>query len=169
MGRLKEQHVIVLNLQEILRVALSFLICISNNVNCDRPVYHHDEFKLQRYGEEEQKGSDQQLSLHFPPTKGEQFTFNIDISEGNQHHFNFQLKHCYEEVFLCDIYDPIENYLESMSSIYVKVFLSDESWLYHLFKPLFCWLCIPLFFGSRSRIGSVNQFLIWLHWKHELT
>jgi hypothetical protein len=30
---------------------------LSNNVNCDRPMYHHDEFKLQRYGEEEQKGS----------------------------------------------------------------------------------------------------------------
>jgi hypothetical protein len=63
----------------------------------------------------------------------------------------------------------IANFLESMDNIDVKKILSDESWLYHLFKPLFCWLCIPLFFGSRSRTGSVNQFQIWLHWKHEFT
>ena len=30
----------------------------------------------------EQEGSDQLLSLYFDPTKVEQFTFNIDISEG---------------------------------------------------------------------------------------
>ena len=30
----------------------------------------------------EQEGSDQLLSLHFDPTKVEQSTFNIDISEG---------------------------------------------------------------------------------------
>jgi hypothetical protein len=28
---------------------------LSKNVSCDRPVYHHDEFKLQRYGEGEKK------------------------------------------------------------------------------------------------------------------
>ena len=66
------------------------------------------------------------MSFHFPLTEEEQFTFNINISEGNQHHFNFQLKHCYEEVFLCDIYDPIANYLEFMSSMDVKTFLLDE-------------------------------------------
>jgi hypothetical protein len=89
--------------------------------------------------------------------------------KSSQHHFNFQLKQQHIEVFLYGFNDPIANYLESMSNICVKLFLSDESWLYHLFKALFCWLCIPLFFGSRSRTGSVNQFLTWLHWKHEFT
>jgi hypothetical protein len=60
-------------------------------VSCDKPAYHHDEFKLQRYGEGEQKGSDQQLILHFSPTKVEQSTFNIEISERNQQLQHFQL------------------------------------------------------------------------------
>jgi hypothetical protein len=119
---------------------------------------------------EEQKVSDQQLSLYFHLTEEEQSTFNIDISEGNkQQDFSFQLEQQHKEVFLCGFDDPIADYLQSMSNICVKVFLSDESWLYHLFKLLFCWLCIPLFFGSRSRTSSINQFLIWLHWKHEFT
>jgi hypothetical protein len=59
---------------------------LSKTVSCDRPAYHHDGFKLQRYGDGEQKGSDQQLSLYFPLTEKKQFTFNIDISEGSQYH-----------------------------------------------------------------------------------
>ena len=50
-------------------------------VSCNRLVYHHEEFKLQRYGEREQKGSDQQLSLHFPLKEIEQSTFNIKTNE----------------------------------------------------------------------------------------
>jgi hypothetical protein len=80
-----------------------------------------------------------------------------------------QLEQQYEEVFLFYFDDPIADYLEIMSSIKIKIFLTDESWFYHLFKPHFCWLCILLFLGSRSRTCSVNQFLIWLHWKHEFT
>ena len=45
--------------------------------NCNRPTYHRDEFKLQRYGEREQKGSNQKLILHFPLTEIEQSTFSI--------------------------------------------------------------------------------------------
>ena len=48
-------------------------------VSCDKPAYHHDEFRLR---EGEQKDSYQLLSLHFYQTKVEQSTFNIDISEG---------------------------------------------------------------------------------------
>ena len=40
-------------------------------VSCNRPTYHHDEFKLQRYGERDKKCSDQKLSLQFPLTKVE--------------------------------------------------------------------------------------------------
>ena len=36
---------------------------------CDKLAYHHDEIRFQRYGEEEQKDSDQQLCLHFLPTE----------------------------------------------------------------------------------------------------
>ena len=44
----------------------SFDVSCKEIVSCNRPAYYHDEFKLQRYGEREQKGLDQQLSLHFP-------------------------------------------------------------------------------------------------------
>ena len=37
-------------------------------VSCDKPAYHHDEFRL---CEGEQKDSDQLLSLHFYQTKEE--------------------------------------------------------------------------------------------------
>jgi hypothetical protein len=107
--------------------------------------------------------------MHSSPTEIKQSVFNIEICEGKEQQRFFQLEQQHKEVFLYGFNDPIANYLESMDNIDVKIFLSDESWLYHLFKPLFCWLCIPLFFGSRSRTGSVNQFLTWLHWKHEFT
>ena len=62
----------------------------------------------------EQEGSDQLLSLHFDPTKVEQSTFNIDISEGKyQQH---------KKVFPVGFYDPLADYLELMSSIDIKIF-----------------------------------------------
>jgi hypothetical protein len=73
------------------------------------------------------------------------------------------------EVLLCEFDDPFANYLESMSIIDVKIFLSEEDCLYHLFKPLFCMIWLPLLFRSRSSMMSVNQFLTWLHWKHHFT
>ena len=61
----------------------------------------------------EQEGSDQLLSLHFDPTKVEQSTFNIDISEGKyQQH---------KKVFPIGFYDPVADYLELMSSIDIKI------------------------------------------------
>jgi hypothetical protein len=120
-------------------------------------------------GEEEHRGSDQQLSLHFLSTEEEQFTFNIETNESNQQLQYSQLDQQLKEVFLYDIYDPVDNYLESMSSKCVKVFLSEEDCLYHLFKPLFCMMWLPLFFRPRSSMMSVNQFLTWLHWKHDFT
>jgi len=96
----------------------------------------------------------------------EQSIFSI---EGLQHHFKLQLDQQSKEVLLCEFDDPFADYLESMSNIDVNIFLSEEDCLYHLFKPLFCMIWLPLFFGSRSNIILVNQFLTWLHWKHHFT
>jgi hypothetical protein len=52
-------------------------------VRCDKTTYHHDEIRLQRYGEEEQKGSNQQFNLHLSLRKVLQSTFSIKISESN--------------------------------------------------------------------------------------
>ena len=74
----------------------------------------------------EQEGLDQLLILHFDLTKFEKSTFNIDISEGKhpQH----------KKVFLVGFYDPFGDYLELMSSIDIKIFLSDDSWFCHPFE-----------------------------------
>ena len=130
-------------------------------VSCDKTSYHHDEFRLRKYGEGEQKGSYQLLSLNFDPTKVEQSTFNIDISKGKyQQH---------KKVFLVGFYDPVADYLELMSSIDIKIFFSDDSWFCHPLKLHCCMLGFHLFFGSRSRISLVEQLLTWLHWKHDVT
>ena len=60
-------------------ISYKHIIIEEQIISCDKPAYHHDEFRL---CEGEQKDSDQLLSLHFDQTKGEQTTFNIDISEG---------------------------------------------------------------------------------------
>ena len=134
---------------------------IVSNASTDLGCHEDEMVPFGNLKDKEHKGSDQQLSLHFLLTEVEQYTFSINISKGrDQHH---------KEVFPVGFYDPIANYLESMNNIDVKIFLSDESWLYHLFKPLFCWIYIPLFLGSRSRIILVDQFLTWLHWKHDVT
>jgi hypothetical protein len=66
-------------------------------------------------GEEEQRSSDQQLGLHSFSTEEKWITFSIETSESNQQlqysHLDWQFK----EVFLSDIYDPVDNYFESMS------------------------------------------------------
>jgi len=99
---------------------------LSKIVSYNRTTYHHDEFKLHKYGKEEQKGVDQKLSLYFSLSEEEPFIFNIYISEGNQHHFNFKLKQYHDELFLCDIHDPFADFMKSMSNINIKIFLLNE-------------------------------------------
>ena len=125
-----------------------------------------------RYQEEgkELNNPEQQSIVYVFPTDFEQPAFNNEISKGSfQHLFNLQLDQQSKEVLLYEIDDPFADYLESMSNIDVKKFLSEEDCLYHLFKSLFCMISLPLLFGSRSRILIVNQFMIWLHWKFHLT
>jgi hypothetical protein len=125
-----------------------------------------------RYQEEgeELNSPEQQSIVYVFPMDLEQPAFNNEISKGSfQHLFNLQLDQQSKEVLLYEFDDPFADYLESMSNIDVKHFLSEEDCLYHLFKSLFCMISLPLLFGSRSRILIVNQFMIWLHWKFHLT
>jgi hypothetical protein len=125
-----------------------------------------------KYGEEgeELKSPDQQSILHVSPARVEQPTFNNEISKGSfQHHFNLQLDQQLKEVLFYDFEDPIADFLDSISSIDVKIFLSEGDCLNHFLKPLFCMIWPSLLFGSRSIMVTVNQFLTWLHWKHDFT
>jgi hypothetical protein len=120
--------------------------------------------------EEEQKELDQQYIMHVSLIEVEQFTVDMEIGGSHrQQHVNLQLEQLLKEVFLDVFNDPIADYLDFMSSINPRIFLPEEDCFYHLFKPLFCMIWLPLLFGSRSSMMLVNQFLTWLHWKHEFT
>jgi hypothetical protein len=120
--------------------------------------------------EGQQKDSDQQSVLYVLQADLEQPASNSMISKDSfQHLFNLQLEQQFKEVFLSDIYDPVDNYFQSMSSKCVKTFLSDEGQFFFCYQLYFCVIWLPSFFGLRSRTVSANHFLTWLHWKHAFT
>jgi hypothetical protein len=120
--------------------------------------------------EEEKKELDQQYIMHVSLIEDEQFAVDMEIGGSHrQQHVNLQLEQLLKEVFLDVFNDPIADYLDFRSSINPRIFLPEEDCFYHLFKPLFCMIWLPLLFGSRSSMMLVNQFLTWLHWKHEFT
>jgi hypothetical protein len=99
-----------------------------------------------------------------------QFAFNSEISKSSlQHLFNLQLDQQSKEVFLCEFDDPFADYLESMSNINPKIFLSDEGWSCHLFKLHYHNLWFLLSFGKRSNMILASQLLYWLLWKFSFT
>jgi hypothetical protein len=96
--------------------------------------------------------------------------FNSEISKSSlQHLFNLQLDQQSKEVFLCEFDDPFADYLESMSSINPKIFLSDEGQSCHLFKLHYHNLWFLLSFGKRSNMILASQLLSWLLWKFSFT
>jgi hypothetical protein len=120
--------------------------------------------------EGQQKDSDQQSVLYVLQADLEQPASNSVISKDSfQHLFNLQLEQQFKEVFLSDIYDPVDNYFQSMSSKCVKTFLSDEGQFCFCYQLYFCVIWLPSFFGLRSRTVSADHFLTWLHWKHAFT
>jgi hypothetical protein len=115
--------------------------------------------------EGQHKGSDQKLILHFPPTEIKHSTFSIEEEQLQHSQLEQQLK----EVLFYDFEDPIADFLDSISSMDVKIFVSVGDYLYHPLKPLFCMIWLSLLFGSRSSMMPVNQFLTWLYWKYAFT
>jgi hypothetical protein len=125
-----------------------------------------------RYEEEGEdlKGPDQQSVLYVSPTDFEQPAFNSEISKGSlQHYLNFQLEQQSQKVLPYEFDDPFVNYLDSMSSINPRIFLSKGDCFYHPLKAFFCMIWSLLLFGLRFSMIAVNQFLTWLHWKFDLT
>jgi hypothetical protein len=121
-------------------------------------------------GGKELKSPDQQSVLYVFQTDLEQPAFNSEISKDSfQHLFNLQLDQQSKEVLLCKFDDPFADYLEPISSMNVKIFMSEEDSLIHLLKPFFCMIWSLLLFGSRFNMMSVDQFLTWLHWKSSFT
>ena len=123
-----------------------------------------------RYEEEDDdlKSTEQQGITHPSQSEVEQSTINIVITESSQQQHFIKLEHQHKKVFLVGFYDPVADYLELMSSIDIKMFLSDDSWFCHPSKLHCCMLGLHLFFRSRSRISLADPFLTWLHWKHDV-
>ena len=133
---------------------------IVSNASTDLGCHEDEMVPFGNLKDKEQKGSYQQLSLHFLLTEVEQSTFNININEGKYHQ--------HKKVFPIVFYDPVADYLELISNIDIKIFLSDDSWFRHPLKLHCCMLGFHLFFRSRSRISSAEKLLTWLHWKHDV-
>jgi hypothetical protein len=121
-------------------------------------------------GGDDLKGPDHQSVSCVSPTDFEQPAFNSEISKGNlQHYLNFQLEQQSQKVLPYEFDDPFVNYLDSMSSINPRIFLSKGDCFYHPLKSFFCMIWSLLLFGLRFSMIAVNQFLTWLHWKFDLT
>ena len=93
------------------------------------------------------KISDQKFILYFSPAEIKQTTFSIEFCEGKEQQQHSQLDQQFKEVFFYDFEDPIADFLDSISSIDVKIFMSEEDYLYHSLKPLFCMIWPSLLFG----------------------
>jgi hypothetical protein len=120
--------------------------------------------------EEEQKELDQLYIMHVSLIEDEQFVVDMEIGGSHQQqHVNLQLEQLLKEVFHSDFYDPITDFLESMSGINIKTFLSDKEQSCFCYRLYFCMIWFPSFVGLRSRSISGNHFLTWLHWKHDFT
>jgi hypothetical protein len=120
--------------------------------------------------ERQQEGSDQKFSSYFPPAVIKQSIFSSEFCGGNEEQLQHsQLQQQLKQVFFHDFEDPIADLLDYISSVDVKIFLSEGNCLYHLLQLLFCMIWPSLLFGSRSIIMTENQFLTWLHWKHAFT
>ena len=126
------------------------------------PDLQKKEIRSRYEGEgEDLKGPDQQPTLYVSPAKIPRPTFNRETNELSQQ----QIK----EVFFHDFEDPIANVLDSFNSMNDKNFLSEEDYLYPLFKPFFCMIWLLLLIKSRLSMMPVNRFLTWLHWKSSFT
>jgi hypothetical protein len=88
--------------------------------------------------------------------------------EDMQRFYDLQLKQ-QQEVFVFSFIDPFAPCLESLSSIYPRIFLLEGDCLYPLFKRLFCMIWLLLLIKSKSSMLPVDKFLTWLHWKHAFT
>ena len=101
------------------------------------------------------------------PVDLERFTHIIGMKEEQLQHS--QLEQQSKEVLCYDFKDPMADFLDSISNMDVKIFVSEEDYRYHSLKPFFCMIWFSFLFGSRIIMMPVNQFMIWLHWKSSFT
>jgi hypothetical protein len=113
--------------------------------------------------------------MHVFPTNIEQSTFNIQISKGSQQQHFSQLEQQQNEVFLCDFYDPVAVYMESIwgTKSFISDFLKSEfqNCKYLLTGHVLKFAAVPVIFLLKdgSIIKFVSRILAWLIWKFSYT
>jgi hypothetical protein len=113
--------------------------------------------------------------MHVSPTNIEQSTFNIQIGKGNQQQHLSQLEQQQNEVFLCDFYDPVAIYMESIwgTEFFISNFLKSEfqNCKYLLLGHVLKFVVAPVICLLKD--GSIIKFfswiLAWLIWKFSYT
>ena len=88
--------------------------------------------------------------------------------EDMQGYFDLHLEQ-QQEVFLYSFIDPFVDYMESLSNSTLRLFFSNECWLFCSFEMHFGIPWAPLFIFSRSEVSLVSQTFVWIHWKHDFT
>jgi hypothetical protein len=83
--------------------------------------------------------------------------------------FDLHLEQYQAKAFLYGFHDLFSDYMDSLSSSNVKLFLSNKSSLCCPFKLPFSMSWVLSFFFPRSRISPITQLLVWPHWKHDFT
>ena len=98
--------------------------------------------------------------------------FNLQVAESGSHyeeediHKYFYLQH---KVFPYSFIDPFVDYMESLSSSDVRLFLSKGGWIFPSFEMNFDIPWVPLSIIYKSEVLPVSQIFVWLHWKHDFT
>ena len=76
----------------------------------------------------------------------------------------FDLQH---EVFPYSFIDRFVDYMESLSSSDVRLFLGGR--IFPSFEINFDIPWVPLSIICKSEVLPVSQIFVWLHWKHDFT
>ena len=98
--------------------------------------------------------------------------FNLQVAESGSHYEEKDIQRYFDlqqEVFPYSFIDPFVDYIDSLSSSNVRLFLSNGGWIFRSFEMNFDIPWDPLCIISRSEVLPVSQIFVWLHWKHDFT
>ena len=97
---------------------------------------------------------------------------DLQVAESGNHYEEEDIQRYFDlqqEVFPYSFIDPFVDYMESLSSSNVKLFLSKGGWSFPSFAMNFDIPWVPLSIICKSEVLPVSQIFVWLHWKHDFT
>jgi hypothetical protein len=127
-------------------------------------------------GEEEHKGSDQKLSLYFPPSDLEQSVFSIETRDSKREQKELD-QQVMMHVFLSDVEQPALYEFQDPIATYMEMFCSGKISVVVIFKIK----CLDCKYDFKDNVLHATvwmsvtflkvgiQLLSWLHWKFSFT